>query len=391
MKNTLLNSKNINLEKAIQKNKYSKVQVCSNCLMDSEIIDITFDDFGCCNLCNSAKKKLAKVTFTTEQETANLEYWSKKIKNDKRGTYDSLIGVSGGVDSSYIVYLAKKMELTPLIVHFDNGWNSEIAVSNIKKIVDKTGHDLKTYVINWDEFRDLQRSFLLAGVIDIEMLTDHAIGAAMMKIRKDFGIKYILRGNNVVTEYGMPASWIWNKRDSRNIKNIHKKFGRVKLKTFPFMNTLRWELMRVLGVNGTNVELLNQINFNKSSAMTTLKREFNWEYYGGKHYESIFTKFYQAYILPQKFNVDKRKAHLSALIRAGELSKNEANVLIAEPLYNTLELENDRDFVIKKLGFTSDEFEKIMSEKPVKHDHYKTEKQLVKFLQFLAKNFIRKV
>lgn len=365
-------------------------QVCTHCVMDSQVDGIKFDDSGCCNLCTSAKKKLAKVHYTNEEEQRNLQYWADKIKKDNRGQYDSILGISGGVDSSYLAYLAKEMGLNPLLVHFDNGWNSEIAVSNIKRIIDKTGFDLKTYVINWNEFRDLQKAFIRAGVVDIEMLTDHAIAASMMRIKKEYRIKFFLRGNNVATEYGMPESWIWNKRDARNIKDIHKKFGHVKLKTYPFTNTLKWELARIFGIGGVNVELLNQINFSKSRAMDTLKSYFGWQYYGGKHYESIFTKFYQAYILPEKFNIDKRKVHLSALIRNGEISRNEAIEALNIPLYTPQELDADRDYVLKKLGFTHTEFDNIMSEKPVAHDYYKSDKNLVALLKLLAKVFLKK-
>jgi N-acetyl sugar amidotransferase len=338
--------------------------------MDTTDKDITFDSNGVCTYCNEFKEDQHEYQFSVEQSQANLKSIAEEIRRSKTGQYDCIIGLSGGVDSSYVCYLAWKMGLKPLCVHFDNGWNSEIAVANIKKMLKVTGFHYETHVINWPEFKDLQRSFFKAGVLDIEMLTDHAIMATMFGIRKQHNIRYVLSGANFATEHGMPPSWLWSKQDLTNIKAIQKKFGTKKIRDFPTMGFLKYMASLKLKTNGIYVTILNHINYNKEEAMRTLMKEFDWKYYGGKHYESVFTKFYQAYILPRKFNIDKRKVHLSSQIRNGEISREFALQQLKEPLYSEQDLANDKAYIIKKLGFKEDEFNALMKEKPVPHDHY---------------------
>lgn len=366
-------------------------RLCKNCVMDDTNPDIQLDEFGVCQACREAELKLPKFTFTEEQERINLQALKAKIEKQKSGEYDSILGLSGGVDSSYIALLAMDMGLNPLCVHFDNGWNSDTAIKNIRKIIDVTGFDLYTYVIDWPEFRDLQRSFFKAGVLDIEVLTDHAIFAALFKLRRKHGIKTVLSGTNYSTEHGMPPSWLWNKMDLRNIKAIQKRFGEMSIKSFPTMNTISWLLIRKLQIGGVFEEPLNMINYRKSSAMERLKERFDWRYYGGKHYESTFTKFYQAYVLPTKFGIDKRKVHLSALVRNGEITRQEALSELAEPLYKPGELQEDKRFILKKLGFSEAEFDKIMSETPIPHDFYPSDAVYIRPLIRFAKLFMSKI
>lgn len=359
-----------------------KYQVCTRCVMDTTDPDIQFDGQGVCNHCHQYDANYQKYVFTPEQEQENLDRWAKIIRADAKGNkYDSIVGMSGGVDSSYVCYLAHKMGLNPLCVHFDNGWNSKTAVSNIKKIVDKCGFDLETYVINWPEFKDLQRSYIKAGVIDIEMLTDHAIMATMFQLRKKFRLKYVLSGTNFMTEHSMPEKWTWRKQDLKNIKSIQRLFGTRKLKDYPTMGSVKFLLMLKMGWGGVFVELLNNVNYNKEAAMQTLQSEFGWEYYGGKHYESVFTKFYQAYILPTKFNVDKRKVHYSCLIHNGDITREEVLEILKLPLYDPLELANEKEFVLKKLGFTEAEFDKIIGEQPKPHSYYGSDQKLIDLLK----------
>lgn len=338
--------------------------------MDTTDPDITFDEQGVCNHCVQYQSEKVKYFFTDEESKSNLKKIAEKISSTSKNGYNCLIGLSGGVDSSYVAYLAWKLGLNALCVHFDNGWNSEIAVSNIKKILNKTGFDYETYVINWPEFRDLQRSFFEAGVIDIEMLTDHAIMASMFKIRRQYGIKYVLSGANFSTEHGMPESWLWSKQDLKNIRSIQKKFGKLKIKDFPTMGFLHYYIVLKLKLNGVLMPILNLINYNKTQAMEILTKEFDWQYYGGKHYESVFTKFYQAYVLPTKFNVDKRKVHLSSQIRNGEITRDMAIELLKASLYQNNDLANDKAYVLKKLGFSDVEFDQLMKQSPVPHAFY---------------------
>ena len=293
-----------------------------------------------------------------------------------RDGYDSIIGLSGGVDSSYTAWLAHKLGLRPLAVHLDNGWNSEIAVANIHNLVQRCGFDLVTLVIDWPEFRDLQRAFIQAGVVDIEMLSDHAITATMFRLCRKHEIRNVLSGTNIATEHGMPRSWVWNKQDLTNIRSIHSKHGSVPLKTFPTMGLLRSALWRLPLVGYRFVELLDHANYRKASAVEELKRETGWRDYGGKHHELIFTKFYQCYILPTKFGIDKRRVHLSALIRNGEMDRRTALAALQAPIYDPAELRRDKEFVLKKLGFSEPEFDRVMQTPPVSHDHYRSDRSI---------------
>lgn len=357
----------------------SPLHMCNRCVMDTSDPDITFDEFGVCSNCRKAEYLLSKVNFSEKESRENLREISGRIKrNLANRQYDCIIGLSGGVDSSYAAYITNKVGLKALAVHFDNGWNSKIAVSNIKKIVAHCDWDLMTYVIDWEEFRDLQRSFIKASVVDIEMLTDHAIVAAMVKIAKENNIHYVISGSNVRTEHCMPRAWLWNKQDLVNIKAIQKKFGEKKLKSFPMLSSWRWLLLRRTAYE--NIKILNSINYRKYEAIKTLKEQFDWCEYGHKHFESLFTKFYQAYILPEKFGIDKRKAHLSSLIRNGEISREAALETLKEPLYYPDELRHDKEYVLKKLGFSEEEFDSIMKIRPVPHDHYPSDRNAISIL-----------
>lgn len=365
-----------------------KNKVCVKCVMDETDLGISFDNFGVCNYCNEHEKIKHNYTFTKDEEEENLKNLSQLILKNKKGKYDCILGLSGGVDSSYLAILAHKMNLNPLCVHFDNGWNSEIAVSNIQTVVKKFNFDLITYVINWDEFKDLQRSFIKANVIDLEMLSDHAIFAALFKIRKKHKIKYVLSGTNFATEFGLPLSWIWSKMDWKNIKSIHKKFGSVKLNTYPRMSGIRWALINKFGFGGIFLELLNKVNYSKSTALNELKK-IGWQEYGGKHYESIITKFYQAYILPNKFNVDKRKFHLSALIRNNEITRSEALAVISKSTTEIEDFSFEKDYFLKKLGFSKEEFDQYINSPGVAHIYYGSDRNVILFFKRVF-NFFKK-
>ena len=350
--------------------------------MDTTDPTITFDAQGVCSHCHRAEELLAAVRFEEAESQRRLEGITRRIKDRANGReYDSIIGLSGGVDSSYTAYVAHKLGLRPLAVHFDNGWNSEIAVSNIKNIVKHLGFDLVTYVINWEEFRDIQRAFFRASVVDIEMITDHAIMAVMFGLARKHHIHFILSGSNNATEHCMPKAWIWSKQDLRNLKAIHARFGELPLKTFPTLSTLKHLVWRRMFFE--YVPLLNNLNYHKLEAMGIMQQEIGWRDYGGKHFESVFTKFYQAYILPVKFNIDKRKPHLSALIRNDEINREEALAQLELGPYDPAELARDKEFVIKKLGFSESEFDAMMREKPVPHSAYPSDRGRVRRLMGL--------
>jgi N-acetyl sugar amidotransferase len=344
-------------------------QQCVQCVLDTnDDINITFDSAGVCKYCNDYKLKAAVAT--DPNRGAKLERLLTEIKScGQKKKYDCLLGVSGGVDSTYVALLVKQMGLRPLIVHFDNGWNSELAVKNIENIIQKLGFELYTFVVNWEEFRDMQRAYFKADVVDIEALTDHAIYAVKHKLAKAHGIKYIMSGSNIVTEGILPPHWVHRKLDWLNIKSIHNKFGEVKRKTYPaytFINSMyfKWVYKTRL------VNLLDFVEYDKEKAKHTIITELDWKDYGGKHHESLFTRFYQAHILPVKFHIDKRKAHLATLICSGQISKSEALEELKKPLYDPVKLKEDREFVLKKLGFSNEEFDAYLKRPPVSHFKY---------------------
>lgn len=377
--------------------------VCKNCVMDnSNDLNIHFNSEGVCNYCIDFLNNKENFIFNEEQSANNLDKIKSKVLKLKNGDYDLITGISGGVDSSYLLHLIKKMGLNPLVVHFDNGWNSDLAVTNIKNLLDKTGFDYITEVIDWDEFKSLQRSFLKSSVVDIEILTDHAITATLYKYSKKYNIRTIFSGSNYLTEHGMPRDWSWQKSDLDNIVDINKKFENIKMNTFPFFGTINIiiEMLKAkykLGKWIQKLQPLDQINYNKTRAIEVLNKEYNWIYYGEKHYESTFTEFYQAYILFKKFKIDKRKPHISSLIRNGEITRKDALEELKYNPYKTIEIENSKkDYFIKKIGFSVQDFERIMLSKPLKHSAYKNDEYIFKILQFYRrflnpKNLIRKI
>lgn len=348
-------------------------KICKRCIMDTTDPHITFDENEYCNHCNSSIKKLNEIYFISpEKKSIKLNEIINKIKEEgKNEQYDCMIGLSGGLDSSFLAYkVVKDCGLRPLAVHLDNGWDSELAVKNIENLVNKLNMDLFTHVLDWDEFKDLQRAFLRASVLDLELLSDHAIGEALYKISKQFKLKYFLSGFNCQTETVMPTSWLYPyKMDSLNIKDIYiKNGGRLKLQTFRFLDFYEY-----LSYGRNKMELvpiLNFMEYNKTNALAMLEKDISWQNYGNKHEESIITKFYQGYILPRKFNIDKRKAHLSSLICSGQITREEA----LKELKKTILSDEEQmiEYFVKKIGFTRNEFDEIMKKPPVEHWAYKS-------------------
>jgi N-acetyl sugar amidotransferase len=353
-------------------NRGSDYQQCARCILDTKDDPaITFDANGVCSYCLFYEKLEAQLKRGEEAEK-ELEQIVQKIKDAGAGKpYDCILGLSGGVDSTYLAYISKKLGLRPLGVHFDNGWNSELAVSNIEKIVTTLDIPFHTFVVDWDEFKDLQLSMLKASVVDIEMITDHAIITKLYDLALQHNIKYILSGNNVVTESILPACWIHNKKDHVNIQNIHKRFGEKPIRTFPLFDYSR--KLRVAWRGIESITLLDYMPYEKKKVKKFITEKLGWRDYGGKHYESIFTRFYQGYILPHKFGIDKRRAHLSNLICSGQLSREEALAELAQPAYPEEYFKQDYDFVLKKLNLSDQEFQRIMREPIHPHAYYGVE------------------
>lgn len=351
-------------------------KICKKCVMDTSDPLIHFDVNDICNHCNSYEENRSKKICLPERRIKLIE----KIKEDnKKKKYDCIIGVSGGVDSSYVAYLAKDYGLRALLVHLDNGWNSELATRNIENIVKYTGYDLHTLVINWDEFKDIQQSFFKANVVDLELVSDHAIFATMYKLALKFKTKYILSGENFATEAIMSPNWNWRKSDSKNIKSIHAKFGVMKIKTYPFLGTTR-KLWLQFTKRIISIPILDYITYNKESAMEKITECMNWQYYGGKHFESTFTRFYQGYILVKKFNIDKRRAHLSTLINSRQITREEAIQKLKEDVYSKKIQEEDKKLLCKKLSFSEEYFEKYINNGRIEHDFYGSDQKINQFL-----------
>jgi len=361
--------------------------ICKRCIMDTTDPQIEFDTNGICNHCRRYYEISSKNLFDTKEGEKKLKEIVNSIKEDgKNKKYECILGVSGGLDSSYVAYMAKKFGLRVLLVHVDNGWNSEISEKNIECILKKTNFDIYRYEIDWEEFRDLQRSYFKSSVVDIEVITDHAISAVIYRLSVKRRIKYILAGGNIATETIMPRSWNYIKGDARNIKAIHKRFGTRKLKSFPLLSILkRGYYKNILGIK--TIKVLNYINYNRSEAMKILEKEFGWEYYGKKHHESIFTRFYQAYILPGKFGIDKRKAHLSNLICSGQTTRLEALEEMKREICPPELLEKDKKYVLNRLGFSEEEFEKFMNDKPKSHLDFPNAVAILKFAKFVKRIF----
>lgn len=357
---------------------------CSITVMDNIADpDISFDENGICNYYHEYKNIEAAHVFTGKAGEEKLNLLVDKIKKEGKGKrYDCLIGLSGGVDSTYVAYLVRGLGLRPLAVHLDNGWDSELAVKNVENIITKLGFDLYTLVVNWEEFKDIQLAYLRASVVDIEVVSDHAIFATMYKLAKEHNTGYIINGTNIVTEYIMPPSWLYQKMDYANLKDIHNRYGKLKIKTYPTFDFKKYVYYSaILRLNP--VSILNYVPYNKKQVKEIITRELGWRDYGGKHYESIFTKFYQAYILPEKFKIDKRKAHLSTLICSGQITKEEALKELGQPIYPPDQLKDDMEYVLKKFGLTAEEFDAIMRLPVRKHEDFKTDRHLKKSYQDL--------
>jgi N-acetyl sugar amidotransferase len=334
--------------------------------MDTSDPDISFDASGTCSNCREHARRLAAMPHPSEERVTQL---ARSIRSRSRAEYDCLVGLSGGVDSSYVALRAVDLGLRPLAIHVDNGWNSESAVHNIERLIDALGLDLITHVIDWEEFRDLQLAYVRAGVVDIEALTDHAITAHGLRVARQKRIRVILTGNNVRTEGLMPRAWYHTKSDLANIRDISRMHAGPPPRSLPTAGLL-WNLRAKYLGQPRAVNLLDHIDYDKAEAKAELQDRVGWRDYGGKHYESVFTRFYQAHVLPEKFGIDKRRAHLSALVIASQLNRETANEALHEPLYTPTQLELDRAYVLKKWRLTEAEFEAWIRSDSRRHRAY---------------------
>lgn len=332
-------------------------KICARGVWDETVPGIKFDGEGVSNYAH-LHDSLCEAYPRGEKGAKQWNSIVEKIKKEgRKQTYDCIVGVSGGTDSCYLLHLIKEQGLRPLAVNLDNGWNSDIAVKNIKKITSALQIDLETYVIDYEEIKDLLRSYMLADLPWIDIPTDLAIKAVLYKIASREGVKYILRGNDFRSEGSQPTEWTYG--DGRQLLHVHKQYGRVRLKTFPnytLSNLIYYGFVRKI----KSIYPFYYIDYNKNKAQIFLQDKYGWEYYGGHHFENVFTRFTIAYWLYEKFGIDKRKITLSAQILSGEIDRNYAIESIVNKPYEDNEVHSMIEFVLKKLDLTRTEFDALI-------------------------------
>lgn len=353
---------------------------CNRCVMDTSDCEISFDEQGNCNHCNTYFNTTTNMSYQGKKSDrefdALIETMKRKGKNSK---YDCVIGVSGGVDSTYVAYLAKERGLRVLLVHLDNGWNTPIGEENVKNIVNLLGFDFEVYKLDWQEFRQMQVAFLKASVPDIEAPTDMAIPAALHYFAKKYNVKYIVSGGNFATEGILPNSWFYNAKDTRYVKSILKQFCPIEIKKFPFFGWKEEAWCKLFhGIK--MVYFLNLVPYSKDDAIQILEKNLHWKYYGGKHYESLYTGFEQAYILPEKFNIDYRKATFSTQICAGTMTREQVLEELSKPAYNPETIQDEIKQICDKLELSVDEFNAIMKEQPKYYWDYPNDEKKLAFI-----------
>lgn len=363
--------------------------------MDTTDPEITFDEQGVCNHCQNFDAITRQNWFPNAEGEVKLRQIVDRIKQEGIGKeYDCIIGLSGGVDSSYLALKVADWGLRPLVVHVDAGWNSELAVSNIEKIVKHNNFDLYTHVVDWEEMRDLHIAFLLSGISNQDVPQDHVFFASLYKFAVKNRIKYILSGGNIATEGIFPSFWHGGSAmDSINLKAIHKKFGNKPLKTYNTINFFQYYIWFPFVKKMRTVRPLNYMDFNKEKAGIELEAALGWKTYGRKHGESLFTKVFQNDYLPRKFGYDKRRPHLASLINSGQMTRDEAMQKLEEPLYDPTEREIDLNYFCKKLRITREQYEAYISGPSRRYDEFpnwNTRHRLLKKIQGRIERLLKK-
>ncbi|MEO6731750.1 MAG: N-acetyl sugar amidotransferase [Ferruginibacter sp.] len=374
-------------------------QICTNCIMDTTDSSITFDKKGVCDYCQNYYNNILPNWHTDERGEKELLKIAKRIKKEGIGKdFDCIIGVSGGLDSSYAVYVAKeKMGLRPLVFHVDAGWNTQQAVGNIEKLIEGLGLDLYTDVINWEEMKDLQVAFLKSQISDQDLPQDYAFFSSLYKFARKNKIKYVLTGSNVSTECCRePEEWGgFLGIDKILVKDIHGKFGKKPLKTFPLVDILTYKIYYKYFIGMEVFKPLDLVPYVKKDVEELLEKKFGWQKFKHKHHESRFTRFYEDYWLPKKFGYEKRRAHFSSLILTGQMTRQEALDRISKPEMNEGFLQHEFEYVANKLDLTVDELRLIFNGKNKTFKNYKNKKNIIDFgarimrLLGLEKRFFR--
>lgn len=362
-------------------------QRCTRCVMDTTDSKITFDANGVCDHCRNFDKNIAPYWKPQENRFDELEQVAQKIRNKGKGKkYDCILGLSGGADSSYLAYIAKEiMNLRPLVVVVDTGWNLNVAVENIEKIVKGLDLDMYTEVVNWKEMADLQLAFFKASISSQDFPQDHAIFAGLYNYAVKNKIKYVLTGSNSATEFiRPPVEWIYL-NDLKMALDIHKKFGQRKLKTFPTCSMLKYRLLYKYIYGMERVFPLDYVVYNKAEAEELLYKKFGWTKYANKHYENVFTRFFEGYYLPHKFGFDTRKNVYSNEILVGTMKREEAIKKLEEKPYDEEQMLLDKEYIAKKLGISVIEFDKIIESPNKTPNDYRNSMWIIKLGVFVCK------
>ncbi len=365
-------------------------QMCTTCVMDISDPEITFNEEGVCNHCLNFEN--TKINWFPNQEgKKKLEAYLSQIKKSGHNQeYDCIIGLSGGIDSAYLALKAKNWGLKPLVIHVDAGWNSELAVSNIEKIVKHCNYDLHTEVIDWTAMKNLHLAYLKSGISNQDVPQDHIFFSTLYHYATKNKIKYILSGGNIATESIFPTSWHGSAMDAINLKAIYKRFGSTKtLKNYKTISFFKYYVYFPFVYRMKVLRPLNFMPYDKRDALRELEK-IGYKKYEGKHGESIFTKFFQTYYLPKKFGYDKRKPHLSSLIVSGQLTRKEALMELDKPLYDLDSIKNEKTYIAKKFGLSLEELDEIINNKNHNYSDFPNWTKYLKLIKFCS-NFFHKL
>jgi len=331
--------------------------------MDTSDPEIAFDKDGLCTHCQKWDRSTSATWHPNDDGARIWQGWVDQMRKDGRGRdYDCIIGISGGCDSAYLAWKLRNSGLRMLAVHVDGGWNSEISVANIELLCKSLKLDLFTYVVDWDEMRDLQLAFFRSGVANQDVPQDHAFFAQLYRQAAKHRIRYFLSGGNLATECILPAAWGYNAMDRRHLRGIHARFGTRPLRSYPTVGFLSLYLVNPYLRRFRVLRPLNWMRYIKREAKQELTTGLGWRDYGDKHHESRFTKFFQSWYLPVKFGFDKRKAHLSSMINTGQITRDDALAELAKASFDATTLNEDKRFLAKKLGIGLEEFERILAQ-----------------------------
>jgi N-acetyl sugar amidotransferase len=354
--------------------------MCTRCIMDTTDPDIVFDENGVCNHCTNFTNRLQSRGYVKGESEAEWRGYVDVMKKHAKGKqYDCLVGISGGVDSCYVAYLCKQYGLRALLLHMDNGWDTEIAVNNIKTVAKALEFDYISYVLDWEEFKNVQLAFLKSSSVDLEMPTDVAIAASIYEIADKYKIKYIISGGNLTSEGILPLQWGYHgHKDWRMYNYIVRKYSSIKIKKIPVVGLIKEGYYKMIARMKT-LYILNYHDYDKDAAKQHLIEHLGWKDYGGKHHESKITAFWQGYAMYTKYHMDYRKAIYSSQIVTGQITRVEALAKLKEMPFDDEKIKEDKKYIAKKFGITVEELEGYLALPPKTYVDFPNNKKVIDF------------